>query len=267
MIQTGILCERLDWDSRFFGLSIARAVPTHVDTATCRAILDWCRVEKIDCLYFLADEDADAMRVLENAAFVRVDDRVTLELQPVPPSRVPPDDVRAARPDDVAALGEIAAISHRDSRFYYDGRFDRGRCDDLYRVWVENSCNRWADHVVAVEREGAAIGYLTVHLREPKSAMLGLLGVNPAFAVRALAVGCSMAPSRGFPGSPSSASGSPHKGATPHRRDSFRAPVFDRFIALSGITAGSHRRPAVRHDLPHPVQPPHADAGGDRLCV
>ena len=63
MSQGATLCERLDWDSRFFGISIARAVPSRVDLLTRDAILDWCRVAGIDCLYFLADEDADTMRV------------------------------------------------------------------------------------------------------------------------------------------------------------------------------------------------------------
>jgi GNAT superfamily N-acetyltransferase len=181
MIQVGILCERLEWDSSFFGISIARALPTRVDAETCAAMLDWCRAEKIDCLYLLADEDLEAMRVLEAAAFSPVDERVTLELQPVPAVPSLPADTRPARESDIAALREIAAVSHTDSRFYNDGRFDWNRCDELYRVWIEKSCRGWADHVVVVERGGGAIGYLSLHLREPGSAMIGLIGVDPRF--------------------------------------------------------------------------------------
>jgi GNAT superfamily N-acetyltransferase len=182
MSESGALCERLDWDSRFFGISIARAVPSRVDQAGCRALLDWCRAEKIECLYFLADaSDTTGLLILDQAGFNHVDDRLTFELQPVPPAPMLQAGVRAARPEDIPALREIAATSHRDSRFYNDGRFDRDRCDELYRVWIENSCNGWADHVVAVEREGAAIGYLTVHLRDREVAVIGLVGVSPAF--------------------------------------------------------------------------------------
>jgi GNAT superfamily N-acetyltransferase len=181
MIETESLCERLDWDSGFFGVSIAKAIPTRVDVETCRAILDWCRVEKIDCLYFLADDDPEARQVLENAGFVRVDERVTIELQPIPPALAPPTDTRRARDSDIAALREIAGRAHSDSRFYNDSRFDRARCDELYRVWIEKSCRGWADHVVVVERGGAAIGYLTVHLRQSESAMIGLVGVDSAY--------------------------------------------------------------------------------------
>jgi len=181
MNQGATLCERLDWDSRFFGVSIARAVPSRVDLVTRDAILDWCRAENIDCLYFLADEDADTMRLLEDAAFSRVDDRVTLELQPIPPASSPRADTRAARQSDIAALRNIAAVSHNDTRFYNDRHFDRGRCDELYSVWIERSCQGWADHVVVVERDGNAVGYLTVHLREPHVASIGLIGVDRSY--------------------------------------------------------------------------------------
>jgi len=180
MSEIGALCERLDWDSTFFGVSIARAVPTRVDTTTCREILDWCHTEKIDCLYFLADDAPGVRQVLEDAAFLRVDERVTIELQPIPPAPAPPADTRPARESDIATLREIAGGAHYDSRFYNDGHFDRERCDELYRVWIERSCRGWADHVVVVERAGQAIGYLTVHLRQPESAMIGLVGVDSA---------------------------------------------------------------------------------------
>jgi RimJ/RimL family protein N-acetyltransferase len=180
------LCQRLDWDSAFFGISIARAVPTHVDKTICHAILDWCHTHRIDCLYFLADEDnRDSRRVLEDATFVHVDDRVTLTLDPVPVVIVSPD-TRAAVPEDLPALRAIAAMSHHDSRFYNDGHFDRAQCDELYRVWIANSCAGWADQVVVVEQEGRAIGYVTVHLREPEAAVIGLFGVDPAFRRRGI---------------------------------------------------------------------------------
>jgi dTDP-4-amino-4,6-dideoxy-D-galactose acyltransferase len=176
------LCQRLEWDSTFFGISIARAVPAHVDPATCNTVLDWCRAQQIDCLYFLADkENHETRRVLEDRAFVHVDDRITFALDPVSPVAAPPTDTRAVLPADVGALREIAASAHRDSRFYNDGHFDRARCDELYRLWIDKSCSGWADHVVVAERDGMAIGYLTVHLRDPEEAAIGLVGVHPSF--------------------------------------------------------------------------------------
>lgn len=182
MSEAGPLCERLDWDSRFFGVSIARANVSRVDGTCLRAVLDWCDAEAIDCLYVLADADDPASaRALEESRFMAVDVRVTLELNPIPPVSPPAADARAARLDDIPTLRDIAAVSHHDSRFYNDGHFDGARCDELYRVWIENSCRGWADHVEVVEQDGTAIGYLTVHLRESHTAAIGLIAVDPRY--------------------------------------------------------------------------------------
>ena len=182
MSEARPLCERLEWDSSFFGVSIARAVPTCADAAAAQTMLDWCHAHQIECLYFLADaDDAASGRVLVHAGFTAVDERVTLELRDLRDPAGPPSDTHAVRPDDINALREIAAVSHRDSRFYHDGGFDPARCDELYRVWIENSCHGWADHVVVAESQGAAVGYLTLHLREPDSVSIGLIAVHPSF--------------------------------------------------------------------------------------
>lgn len=180
MSETEPLCETLDWDSRFFGVSIARALPARVTAERCRAMLDWCRTEGVDCLYLLADDDPDTDRLLQSASFKRVDERVTLERELTSESSSFAADTRPSRLDDIPALRAIAAVSHRDSRFYNDGSFDRERCDEFYRVWIENSCRGWADHVVVAERNGTAVGYLTVHLRGPGASSIGLVGVDRA---------------------------------------------------------------------------------------
>jgi len=175
-------CDALDWDSRFFGRAIARARASRLDEASCRDVLTWCREHRTECLYVLADEDDPlTLRVLDDAGFRQVDRRVTLERTLGPDIGPAPGDTRAAREEDVPALRAIAGVSHRDGRFHADGRFDRERCDEFYRVWIENSIRGWADHVVAAVRDGRAIGYLTVHQRSADTGSLGLLGVEPEF--------------------------------------------------------------------------------------
>lgn len=181
MSESAPLCEKLEWDSTFFGLSIGRVRPQRLDPERCAEALDWARAEQIRCLYFLSQaDDEDTRTMLAESGFLRVDERVTLELPSIRDGVTTPADARGSRSEDVPALREIAAISHHDSRFYNDGGFDRAKCDDFYRVWIEKSCQGWADHVVVVERDSTAVGYLTVHLKSPESATLGLLGVLPS---------------------------------------------------------------------------------------
>ena len=66
----GALCEELPWDSSFFGLSIARVVPSRLDQESCDAALDWCRSKRVDCLYFLcALDDSSTQEVVTNTGF------------------------------------------------------------------------------------------------------------------------------------------------------------------------------------------------------
>jgi ribosomal protein S18 acetylase RimI-like enzyme len=54
--------------------------------------------------------------------------------------------------------------SHRDTRFHADGHFDPARCDELYATWIERSVQGYATHVVVADRDGAAVGYITLHI-------------------------------------------------------------------------------------------------------
>jgi ribosomal protein S18 acetylase RimI-like enzyme len=88
--------------------------------------------------------------------------------------------VRPAQASDIPVLRDIAGVSHRDTRFHADPNFGRARADELYRVWIENSCRGYADHVVVAERDRQPVGYLTLHLDDDGSARIGLVGVDQA---------------------------------------------------------------------------------------
>jgi ribosomal protein S18 acetylase RimI-like enzyme len=166
------LCEELPWDSAFFGRSIARALESHLDESSCRAMLEWCVSRRIECLYFLCSLDDSATQHLVNEhGFQSVGVRVTL-VRP-PGSDVAGDSARfrAATAEDIPRLRAIALTSHRDTRFHADGHFDPARCDELYATWIEKSVHGYATHVIVAEREGAAIGYVTLHVDEEAPAL------------------------------------------------------------------------------------------------
>lgn len=184
------LCTRLEWDSEFFGFPIARLQQHYLRPDTVHACLAWCREHAIRCLYFLANPDDQATVDLAAAhGFRLVDLRVTLE-RPVREPIAPSPCVRPWREEDVAALRQIAAVAHRDSRFYYDTNFPRGRCDELYQVWIERSCRGYADAVFVAELEGIASGYVTCHLMPDGSGQIGLVGV--AESVRGRGMGAQL---------------------------------------------------------------------------
>lgn len=190
LAMTAALCEELPWDSQFFGLSIARAVPSRLDAPTRDAMLDWCRAHGTDCLYFLgAPDDTATIQHLDAGGFQLVSVRVTLAR----PAGSGHGDVRGqikqATAGDIPALRGIALSAHRDTRFHADSHFDAARSDELYATWIENSVRGYADQVLVAERDDAAVGYVTLHTEAPdapaesagRTARIGLFAVHEQY--------------------------------------------------------------------------------------
>jgi ribosomal protein S18 acetylase RimI-like enzyme len=180
LARAGSACEYLDWDSRFFGLRIARVNGNRLDPVRVAQILDWSRQQPPDCLYFLADLDTATIRLAEQQGFRLVDIRATLaaRLPNTHSEKWSSADIREAVPEDIPALREIAGTSHRDTRFYQDGGFPRHLCDELYRVWIEKSCRGDADIVLVAEYNSRPAGYIACNLNQKGSGQIGLVGVD-----------------------------------------------------------------------------------------
>jgi dTDP-4-amino-4,6-dideoxy-D-galactose acyltransferase len=175
-------CQHLEWDSEFFGRRIAKASASRLSKEETSRILSWCRTNRIECLYFLADaDDARTSRFAEENGFRLVDVRVTLTWQPDNRSladTVAECYVRPAMADDLPVLRTIARASHRDSRFYFDPGFPQSRCDDLYETWIEKSCLGQAEAVLVAADGAQPVGYVTCHLTTPTEGYIGLMGVH-----------------------------------------------------------------------------------------
>jgi dTDP-4-amino-4,6-dideoxy-D-galactose acyltransferase len=175
-------CRILDWDSDFFGRRIARVESSCVAASGMCTVDEWCAEHGVECAYLLIDSsDQPTCALAQTSGFKLVDVRVTPEcalsrsaVQGVPAAGPV---VRVAKADDLEQLEVIAGESHRETRFYMDGRFDKRRCDDLYRLWIAKSCRGWADRVLVVEMEGSVVGYLTCHLND-RSGRIGLVAVS-----------------------------------------------------------------------------------------
>jgi dTDP-4-amino-4,6-dideoxy-D-galactose acyltransferase len=169
-------CEFLPWDSGFFGVRIARVNQQRLNDQELQLALAWCQANQIDCLYFLADtQDPDLPRVIRDFSLTDIRIRFELPLGQVVPLRSPL--ARAAKPADMPALRNLARISHRDARFYYDGRFPVSKCDELYGTWIQRSADGWADAVFVAEWEGKPAGYISCHL-SGSDGSIGLIAVD-----------------------------------------------------------------------------------------
>jgi GNAT superfamily N-acetyltransferase len=159
-------CRLLDWDSEHFGFPIARVNGETLDRERAEAVDDWCLDQGIRCLYLLTGAgDAESARVASERGYRVVDQRVTIRHSLDPPARDPLLDgwrIRDATADDLETLCELAARSHHDTRFYFDGRFPAERCDDLYREWVRRGFRDESRQIRVPELDGAIAGYQVI---------------------------------------------------------------------------------------------------------
>ncbi len=173
------VCMELPWDSRFFGLSIARVIAGQIDAAAVETIDAWCNAHRIDCLYFAADvSDRRTLMTARQNGFQLVDVRLTLEAA-TSPSTHRTAQTRLASEQDLPALEAIAADAHHDSRFYFDTVFEHSKCDELYRTWIRNSLHGYAQAVIVSGPVGEPTGYVTCHIGSVnRDAHIGLLAVR-----------------------------------------------------------------------------------------
>ncbi len=178
-MKTNELCQILAWDTNFFGQKIARISSTTLTTDEAAQVRAWATENSIACCYFRSNaNDEISIRVAEENRMRLVDVRITFE-QPISNtfSKLVPDNIRLAQPEDIPKLQEIAKYSHQDSRYYFDSNFSRADCDRLYKVWIERSCEGYADVVFVATMDDNACGYLTCHLQANKNGQIGLIAL------------------------------------------------------------------------------------------
>jgi ribosomal protein S18 acetylase RimI-like enzyme len=173
-------CRLLEWDTRFFARRIAQCVPPPDAAPDGPGIAGWCREHAVDCLYLLCPAaDAALARFAGENHFQLVDIRLTLErpLDAALPALEPtPAVLRPAGAADLPALQAIARTSHRNTRFFRDGRFPPALCEKLYETWIANSLADPATAVWLAEVAGQTAGYVTADGR----GHIGLLAVDAA---------------------------------------------------------------------------------------
>ncbi len=240
-------CELLAWDSEHFGRRIGRVRGGRLTPALVARIDRWAAHHEIECLYLLADPgDRDTPPLAAASGFRLVDVRITLErrggtagegddFQEIVPAAAgaggssaggkdsgrgagprPAPAIRLATAADLPALRRLAAVSHHDSRFYFDPHFDRARCDALYAAWIEKSCRDL--HGVVLVAETSSTGSAPGRARPadpPESARSTGLPDTASSALAPDTASAAQVPdTAGFAGAPDLAGSAGSPGAT-----------------------------------------------------
>lgn len=176
----------LDWDSRHFGVRMARFgprepqdVPQALEWATTQGIgmvMARCGTTEVPVIHRL-----EASGFLLMDTFVRYAFDLTKKEIPEDTGKVP---VRSFESEDIPAIGRVASRSFEGYRahFHNDPRLPKDRCDALYKEWAVNSCRdeRLADDVLVAVRDGDVVGFTTMKGLGEKAAEGVLFGVDPS---------------------------------------------------------------------------------------
>jgi ribosomal protein S18 acetylase RimI-like enzyme len=192
------LLEPLAWDSEFFDLPIGRIIPSQLDELSVMILLKEAQRRALRCLYFEADpNDPATVAIMEQQGFHLVDVRVVLEHPfdnrpaPVPRYPVSPELIIGPPADnEMSRLQDISAQIGRTSRFDFDKNFGPAQSERLYRLWIKNACQGFADAVLVARwhRGGAAVGLISCVLRAGL-AHIQLAGVHMDHRQRSVGTG------------------------------------------------------------------------------
>ena len=178
----------LQWDSDFFGLSVATLDGGHLHAETSKDVFNWCRQEKIRCLYFLADgRDSQTLQCAYKKGFQFIDVRVEMEydLRNAQQSKEPSLAIQSVtKKGQLKNIQAFARKSHTESRFFKDLNFDRTKCEKLYENWIYRDFEK--GHILGFYPvEGEIVkGYLTFIMESLDIAKIGLIAVEDDYRGR-----------------------------------------------------------------------------------
>jgi ribosomal protein S18 acetylase RimI-like enzyme len=153
------LVEVLEWDSRHFGVKVAR-LPEAREPEEIAAGIAAAEEAEVRCLVTLVDLDQPAAVAAAEAAGFRSYD-VRLEFDRALDGAAAAVDPVEAGEADLPALEAIARTSFLDSRFYADPNFADERAAEMYALWVRRGVADESRSLLTTEgREGFIVCHL-----------------------------------------------------------------------------------------------------------
>jgi ribosomal protein S18 acetylase RimI-like enzyme len=133
IVRSKAVLERLDWDSRFFGFTVARVSAPRMSFAEAREVAAAADAMQARCVYFLSS-DPSSWRAASSAGFDPIDVRLELAVESMP-SDAPR--TLADRSDESELLAIVREGAFTESRFFRDERFPREKASALFETWMQ----------------------------------------------------------------------------------------------------------------------------------
>lgn len=126
------MITRLDWDSQFFGFTVARVDARTMSESEALQVAQEADAMGARCVYFLSD-DSDSWRAATSVGFEPIDIRLEFAIDaPI----INTSRSLATSADEPALLSIVREGAFEQSRFYRDPRFPRAKAAEMFELWM-----------------------------------------------------------------------------------------------------------------------------------
>ena len=185
------LVEKLDWDSKFFGLKIATITTQFLRNNIMSYIKNFVKKNSIDLLYYKCNcHDRESILIAEKNNFNFVDIRIEFEKKILKKENIESNNYSflLATKKNTSQIKRLASGIYRNSRYYFDENFKTSKVNEFYNNWIEKAIRGEFDDECHCLFDGKTIiGFCTVKYNHDLTASIGLFGISKSYQSKGLA--------------------------------------------------------------------------------
>ena len=187
------LISLLEWDTKFWGYNIAYLSSRHLSNSILYRINHFIKNEQIRLVEYLCDcHDKRSVSIAEKNGFQFKDIRLTYEKE-LSNHQKYSDSVNLkfslAIEEHLPSLRRLSKDIYKDSRYYFDGNFDRKKTIEFYLLWTEKAVKgEYDDECFIIEMAEEIVGFCTVKYQNTELAQIGLVGISKKHIGKGLGV-------------------------------------------------------------------------------
>lgn len=184
------LILKLKWDSSFFGYNVAYLSCMHLTQNILYQVEKFIIEENIRLVEYLCNcHDRRSVLSAEENGFHFVDIRLSYRttIKDKTNCSLGRFLFRRAEEYDIPALRAISKYIYKDSRYFFDGNFNREKISEFYQGWVQKGVlGQYDDECWCLCDKDLPVAFCTIKYKVYKTAAIGLVGVDKNYLSKGL---------------------------------------------------------------------------------
>lgn len=177
------LIAKLNWDSNFWGFEIAYLSSRHLSDSILYRINQFIINNEVRHIQYLCDcHDRKSVDLAEKNGFKFKDIRLTYKKNLALEGNIQTSgEIKfyKANISHIQTLRELSKDIYKDSRYYFDQKFDQNKIIEFYMLWVEKAVKgEYDDECYIIKINNEILGFCTIRYEGADIAHIGLIGVS-----------------------------------------------------------------------------------------